>query len=432
MAARRLLHGRRRNLAGNVAARIAGLAALFVATLIVARAGGPAVVGIYALLRVLPSLVGMIFSSGLPVAIAYFLAGPSRDDRRLPLTVVAMAFAGGAAGTALWAAAAPLIRPLLFPDLSLVLVMVAGLAVLSRLVAITAKSCSQGSEDLPGANRVIVMEELMFLPAYALVWGGGLRGNAAVVAAVLLADAATLSLAWARLVRRGFFRNAAPPSRELARRIASYGARAQVGGAITQLNLRLDFVLLSILAGPAVLGIYAIASKFAELLKILGMALTYVLYPQFAKEGRVKATSRARSLLPKAALLTGGTAVPLWIAASFVIPAFYGSDFEPAITPARIILVGLALEGVAGVISAFLYGVGRPGLNSSAMAVGLVATIVLDLLLIPRFGAVGAAAASAVAYATVTLTLGYFFWRVGRSDPAGGLEERTLAGADAR
>ena len=431
IAARRLLHGRRRLLAGNVAARIAGLASLFVATLIVARAGGPAVVGIYALLRVLPSLVGMIFSSGLPVAVAYFLAGPSRDDRRLPLTVVAMAFVGGAAGAALWAAAAPLLRPLLFPDLSLVLVMVAGLAVLTRLVAITAKSCSQGSEDLPGANRVIVMEELMFLPAYALVWGAGLRGYAAVVAALLLADAATLLLAWSRLVRRGFFRDAAAPSRKLARRIAAYGARAQVGGVVTQLNLRLDFVLLSILAGPAVLGIYAIASKFAELLKILGMALTYVLYPQFAREGRATATSRARSLLPKAALLTGGTALPLWIAASLVIPAFYGDDFEPAITPARIILLGLALEGVAGVISAFLYGVGRPGLNSSAMAVGLVATIVLDLLLIPRFGAVGAAAASAVAYATVTLTLGYFFWRVGREDP-GALDERTLARADAR
>jgi O-antigen/teichoic acid export membrane protein len=420
-----------RVLIANVAARVAGLASLFAATLLVARHGGPAVVGIYALLRVLPSLAGMIISSGLPGAVTYFLAGPYREDRRLPLTFVAMALVGGVGGATLWAACSPLLGPLLFPGLSLVLVMLAGVAVLSRLLVMTAKSCSQGSDDLPGANRVIVAEELMFLPAYGLLWGAGVQGYAAVVAGLLLADAVTLSLAWGRLVKRGFFRSAARPSRELARSVAGYGVRAQAGVVITQLNLRLDFVVLSILAGPAVLGVYAIASKFAELVKLLGIALTYVLYPQFAREGPTRAATRARRLIPKAGLLTAGAAVPLWLAAGLVIPAIYGSAFGSAITPARIILLGLALEGVAAVISAFLYGVGRPGLNSWGMAAGLMATLALDILLIPRFGATGAAAASAVAYATSTLALIWFFSRVGRSEPVRQLGEKTLARADA-
>ena len=418
-------------LIANVAARVAGLVFLFAATLLVARHGGPAVVGVYALLRVLPSLVGMMMSSGLPGAVAYFVAGPSREDRRLPFTLVAMALAGGLGGAVLWAAGSPLLGPLLFPGLSLGLVMLAGVAVLSRLLVMTAKSCSQGSDDLPGANRVIVAEELMFLPAYGVLWGAGVQGYAAVVAGLLLADVVTLSLAWGRLVTRGFFRSAARPSSELARSVAGYGVRAQTGVVMTQLNLRLDFVVLSILAGPAVLGVYAIASKFAELVKLLGIALTYVLYPQFAREEPARAAARARRLIPKAGLLTAGVAVPLWLAAGLVIPAVYGSAFGSAITPARIILLGLALEGVAAVISAFLYGVGRPGLNSWGMAAGLMATLALDILLIPRFGAVGAAAASAVAYATTTLALVCFFSRVGRSAPARHLGEKTLARADA-
>jgi len=73
----------------NVGARVAALVSLAVATLVIARAGGPAAVGPDALLRVLPGLAGVVISSGLPGAVTYFLAGPHRDDRRLPLTIPA-------------------------------------------------------------------------------------------------------------------------------------------------------------------------------------------------------------------------------------------------------------------------------------------------------------------------------------------------------
>jgi O-antigen/teichoic acid export membrane protein len=424
-----LVQGRYRVLLGNVVARVAALAALAVATLVVARTGGPAAVGIYALLRVLPGLLGAVASSGLPGAIPYFLAGPQRQHGRLPLTVVAMALGGGAIGGAVWIAAAPVIGGRLFAGLSLGLLMLAGLMVVTQVILVTAKACSQGSNDMAGANRVIFTEQFMFLPAYAMLWGLGARGYTAVVVAALLADVATSSLAWGRLVKKGFFRSAARPSPRLARAIALYGLRAQVGGLMSLLNLRLDFILLSLLTGPAVLGVYAIASKFAELVKIPTMALTYVLYPRYAREGRAHAAGAARSLLPKAGLLSVGIVLPLWLAAGLVIPALYGAAFEGAVTPAQIILLGLVVEGVGAVVSAFLYGIGRPGLNSLAMGAGLVVTVVLDLLLIPRFEAVGAAAASAVAYLTSTLVLVWFFWRLGRSRPTRGWEERPFVEA---
>jgi O-antigen/teichoic acid export membrane protein len=415
---RKLLDGRPRLLLGNIVARVAALACVFAATLLLARNGGPAVVGVYALLHVLPGLVGTMVSSGLPVAVPYFLAGPERDDPRLNSTLLSMAAAGGITGSLLWILSAPLFGPVLFPDLSFDLVMLAGVAVSTRLATITAKACSQGSEDLPGSNRVIVMEQFMFLPSYSLLWlaGGGRFGS--VVGGLLLSDVATSSVAWLRLARRHFFRDATRPSLSLAGRVASYGLRAQLGGVMTQLNLRLDFVLLTLMTGPAVVGVYAVASKFAELVRILGMALTYVLYPTFAREGRVAAAASVRKLAPKAALLTVGVIVPLWAAAGLVIPSFYGSEFESAVTSTRIILLGLTLEGVAGVIAAFLYASGRPGLYSVGVGAGLAVTVVLDLLLIPPFEGVGAAIASAVAYLTSALALVAFFWRLGRPQRA--------------
>src|SRR5687768_4314967 len=103
---------------GNVAARVAALGCVMVTTLLLARHGGPALVGTYALLHVLPGLVATVASCGLPVAVPYFLAGPRRRDRRVPLTLLAIALAGAAAGVALWTAAAPISGPPLFGDLA--------------------------------------------------------------------------------------------------------------------------------------------------------------------------------------------------------------------------------------------------------------------------------------------------------------------------
>lgn len=403
------LRGGYRDAVLNLLSRVAALAALALATLVVARSGGPEAVGVYVLLRVLPSLLGVVLTSGLPGAVTYFLAGEQRTDRRLPLTIVAIALTGGSAGALLWTAGAPILGTVLFPGLSLTLVFVSGVLVLTRVGVATAKACSQGRDDLPGANRVIVTEELMFLPAYGVAFGFGAHGFGAVVVGLLLANLATLFLAWSRLVRRGFFHDIRRPSRRLARTIALYGLRAQVGSVMSLLNLRLDFIILSVLTGPGVLGVYAIASKFAELAKVPGRSMAYVLYPRYAKAGRVAAIPRAKRLILRGGLLTGASVAPLWLAASFVIPAIYGSAFQPAVLPAQIILLGLVTNGAGSVITAFLYGIGRPGLNSLALGAGLVVTIVLDFVLIPPFGATGAAIASAVAYTVSSLVLLWFF-----------------------
>lgn len=404
-----------RDLVANVSARVGALVSLALSTLVIAHQGGPAAVGVYALLRVLPSLVGVVLSGGLPGAVTYFLAGPAREDRRLPFTIVMMALVGGGVGALLWAFASPILAPLFFRDVPVGLVAWAGLTVLTQLQVATVKSFCQGSDDLRGANWVILLEEFAFLPAYGVLLLLGVRGVVAIIGGLLLADVATFVWAWLRIVRRGLFRGALPASLSLSRSIAGYGTRAQVGGVLSLLNLRLDFLILGALAGPAVLGTYAIASKFAELLKILPMALTYILYPRYSNQTRSAAAASARALLPKAAAIVALAAIPLWVAATFLLPIVYGPSFQPAVEPAHILLLGLAAEGVAGVITAFLYGIGRPGLNSIAMGSGVVVTVALDLLLIPRFGAVGAAVASSAAYVSSTMALLLFFRHLTRS-----------------
>src|SRR4029077_5175514 len=95
--------------------------------------------------------------------------------------------------------------------------------------------------------------------------------------------------------------------------------------------------------------------------------------------------------------------------ASPVIPLFYGGAFEGAVEPTRLLLIGLSVEGASCVITAYLFGRGRPGLNSLATLGGVIVTVLLDFLLIPRYQLVGASIASTAAYLTTTSLLGLCF-----------------------
>jgi O-antigen/teichoic acid export membrane protein len=402
---RRLLAGRRNPIAANLVARLGAIGSLTLASLLVARIAGPAGVGALVLLRVLPWLVGLVLSSGLYGAAPYFLSGPGRAEPRYRATIAAIAAAAGVAGAVLWIAASPVFGPLLFPQLSAALLVLAGVSVLTQALETAAMACSQGFDDLPGANRLIFLEEFVFVPIFGLLLLAGSEPYLAMVVALLAGDLANAIMGWARLARRGFFTGAGRPSPRLAREVAAYGFRAQLGTIALLLNARLDFALVGALIGPASLGIYAVASRYAELLRLPALAMNYVLFPAYARDGGALATERVRATLPRIGWIPAAIAVPMALAAPLVLPLVFGPAFRAAVVPAWVLLVGLAGGGIIGVIGAHLSAVGRPGLYSASLAAGLPVTVVLDLLLIPPFGVTGAAAASAVAYLVTTAVL---------------------------
>jgi O-antigen/teichoic acid export membrane protein len=400
--------GLTRTLAANCTARVLAIVGVSLASILVARVGGPEAVGTYALLRILPGLLGVLCVLGLPASMSYFLGPAHRDDPRLWPTIMAILTGGSLLGLLGWIALTHTLQRTFFDGDTAMVVATAGAAVVTQLVLTVSKTALQGLGDRHGGDVVIAAEELAFLPAYALVLAAGMSGTLAMIAGLVIADVVVAADGWRRVARHQGWRRLglapAPrgwwgrPRSRLATEITVFGSKGQLGGMIALLNLRLDFAILGALAGPAVLGAYAVASKYAEILRLPGTALTWVTYPEFAGMPLERALARARRLVAPAVLCFAVAAGPLLLLAGPVIGLLYGSDFHDAVMPARILLLGMLLSGAAGVSSGFLYGRGRPGRNSLALALGLVVTTVLDVLLIPRFGAVGAAYASTIAY----------------------------------
>jgi lipopolysaccharide/colanic/teichoic acid biosynthesis glycosyltransferase len=395
-----------RNAMTNLGAQTGALAAVSLASLLVARTGGPAVVGEYTLIRVLPWLFGVIFSCGLPTAAAFFLAGERGQDPRVRPTVTLMAGAGAGLGSLVWLACAVPFHHLFFRQMPVSLVLVMTVLVTTQLWTVTAKACCQGSGDIPGANLVIVAEELWFVFVYPIVLlTVGYEGATSVLIALIASGALALLTGLLRLRQRGYFTGWGRSSPALAKKMLAFGGRGQLGNMLWLMNLRFDFILLGALAGPAVLGIYAVASKVAELMRLAPTAINYVLYSRFAHLPAGQASAEARHLLPRATALTLAL-TPLVAAAAVIgLPIVYGNAFRAAVTPAEIIIIGLSVEGAAAVSSAYLVGRGHPGLNSIGMGVGATITVTLDVILIPRYGALGGAITSAVAYLVTTLVL---------------------------
>jgi O-antigen/teichoic acid export membrane protein len=95
------------------------------------------------------------------------------------------------------------------------------------------------------------------------------------------------------------------------------------------------------------------------------------------------------------ALLSG---LVLAIAAPFAVVIFFGSAFAESAWAVWLLLPGIVTFSIARVLSMYLLGRDRLRVDLLASFIGLVVTLVLDLVLIPRFGFRGAAVASTIAY----------------------------------
>jgi O-antigen/teichoic acid export membrane protein len=219
---------------------------------------------------------------------------------------------------------------------------------------------------------------------------------------------ATALLAW-YVGRRsaGFGR----PDLRLARRALGFGVKTHAGRVMTLGNYRFDQWLLGGIAGSRELGLYSVAVAWAEALFFLPTVLVRVQRPDLVRASPREAARQAALAFRVAVLLTVVLAVGLIVLAPVLCVTIFGSDFRGSIDDLRILVPGafgmVALKLFANALTAQ----GKPLHGTCAIAVAFVATVGLDLALIPGHGGAGAALASTVGYGAGGAAIAVIFAR---------------------
>jgi O-antigen/teichoic acid export membrane protein len=191
---------------------------------------------------------------------------------------------------------------------------------------------------------------------------------------------------------------------------------------IAAIYFRADAILLSVMKGPEAVGIYGVAYRLLEAI-VAFPGFFYVSIFPLLSQGAARAdlanvrdvTQRAFDLLVLgAAPLVAGTI----LAAPQIVHALAGPEFEDAVTPLRIVIVGAGLMFLSGLLSYVLIAVGR---QATLLWVGLATLALnlgLNLALIPRYSYNAAASVATASEALALTSLLILVWRAIRFVPA--------------
>jgi O-antigen/teichoic acid export membrane protein len=396
-------------------AQIAGNSGLFVALVLVTRALGPSGRGTIAFLTVAAILLARVARVGVGEATTVFAAQRRASP---PVLLANLLLAAGGASIVASAVvcgllvAVPEARPDGFgaPELALL-----------ALGAIASAFADAGYAFVLGCSRfrlhaaVTAVSAWLFALVVATVWAvTGL--TVATAALAWIAVQALKGLALLGLSARTV--GLARPNVALLLESVRFGIRGWFGTVFDSLNDRLDQILTAYLATQATLGVYAVAVNASEILFYLPAAAATAILPLAARAHPGDRPHHVVGAFRSVALLTLAAVAAAAVVGPLLLPLVFGAPFDASIAPFLLLLPGTAGYLALAVFSNALMASGAPGRSSVGAIVSVVVMVVLDLVLVPRYGAEGAAAAASTGYVVGGVSslllfrgLGPFPWR---------------------
>jgi O-antigen/teichoic acid export membrane protein len=221
-------------------------------------------------------------------------------------------------------------------------------------------------------------------------------------AVALLAGMATV---WCVLRPRVNWRPEAIPS------LLSYGVRTQLSGLTSYFNQRIDQLFLSVSVPPGQLGLYSVAVALSTGAMFFPQAAAIVVFSRGAGQNTSDAVSTISNSFRASLIWLLLACGALYLVCPILIRVLFGHGFEGSIMACRILLPGTVMLGLNQVLYNGANALGRPALPSYAEGLSMALTAVGLYLLVPRYGYLGAAMVSSVAYSTSLVVMLVLMYR---------------------
>lgn len=197
--------------------------------------------------------------------------------------------------------------------------------------------------------------------------------------------------------------------RELARAKPTYAIREwtsvaagfMVIAVLAALYERVDLMVMGLTAPPAEIAAYAVAARFAQTVVVAVNAASAVMAPHLVERlpdlqaGRRHEVQRLVRDTARTSLWVSVIALAAFAALAPLFLKLFGPHYESAYRPLVILAVGQAICTLFGPAAGIATLAGAPRIAILGLLCGTLANVALNLMLVPRFGATGAAFATA-------------------------------------
>ncbi len=421
-----------REAGGVAAAHVVGGGMRYVAAAFAARVIGAAGYGTYTLALTITAIASLVAGMGLSPGVLPFLSqarrgGDPRAIRAVVRASLALALGLSASLALLLFALAPRLSSALFHDPALAsgLRSLAALVVLAALLATIVANLQgfQAVKEAAWTDSVIALG--VTAAGMALSWsvGWGWRG---VVGSTLAGPAAGILVGALRLARLAP-RTPGRPAPAAANRpglpigpLAAYSWPLMVGSLLSFLLGFMDLLLMGVFRPAREVGVYGVASRLATGVLLAQESLAPIFQARLADHfvaGDETGMRHLYDLTARWALwpgLASAAALMLW-AEDWL--ALFGPEFVAGAAPLIVLAAGKGIAVAAGLSGRFFAITGRTRLNLADLALGVALGAALQWAWIPRYGALGAAAASSVALLAIKLLQVTQVWTLFRMLP---------------
>lgn len=158
---------------------------------------------------------------------------------------------------------------------------------------------------------------------------------------------------------------------------------------------RTEILFLEHYTGLGAVGFFTAAVTVAEMAVQLPPLLLSALLPRFSEQHGLGAQDDMQRLYRTMTALIAMLIVPLCLGlaaiAPVLVPLLFGAEFNDSVPVASVLLVAAAISSLGVTTFYLLQSVGKTGFLLLSNGIGLVGTIVLGFILVPRYGLIGAA-----------------------------------------
>jgi O-antigen/teichoic acid export membrane protein len=403
------------NFARNAQSTLLTLLALtglgFLLSVVLARWLSPADRGLFAMVMTFVLIADQLTQLGLRLAVIYRIGRAGAPTARAVAASVELSLLAFAVTATLALGAGDWLRAHFLADaparfLWIALVLTA-LEVFGGLFEAIARAIDRF--DLRNLHQIaITLVELCAAGIVLIGYGGGpLAALAAIAGARVLLTAAFVGF---MLTKTGF--DPRPGRAELGATLR-FGFQGHLQTLFGKLHERADVLLLAWLAvDPAQIAAYVIAVSVIDRLRVVPDSIGSALLPKLAVLPHEETGAYTARITRHSLLWVCASALGLALVAPPLLPLVYGPAYSASVAPFYVLLPATVLLTVRRVIANYFTASGWPGFNAGVQAIAAGINIAVNLVAIPRWGIVGAAAASLVSYGFESIATVIAFGRV--------------------